>query len=110
MGEQMLYNRQRPILPPCENQDPCTGEENTYTKGVLPSDARNISRAFDIPPTVSFKSTKDIFQMRIDRYGSANFTTDTAPCAKHIQTYSYQGLSSENSSLEQLSLKRPCRH
>ena len=87
MGEQMLYNRQRPILPPCENQDPCTGEENTYTKGVLPSDARNISRNFDIPPTVSFKSTKDIFQMRIDRYGSANFTSATAPCAKHIQTY-----------------------
>jgi hypothetical protein len=25
--------------------------------------------------------------MRIDRYGSANFTSDTAPCAKHTQTY-----------------------
>jgi hypothetical protein len=88
-ANQVINNTQRPIEPKCFVPSPCLSHDPTpiYTKGIIPSDAQAISRDFDIPPTISFRMTKDIFQKRVDRYGAAEWGSNgEAPCSKHWST------------------------
>ena len=89
-----IQTLREPIFPPCFVPGPCFGHdaEPIYTKGVIPEDSGNaLSYNVDIPPTVSYRMSKDIFQKRLDRYGLSNWGHgEAAPCPEHkIRTVSY---------------------
>ena len=88
-NSQIKFEQQR-IEPPCFVPGRCFSNdtEPIYTKGIIPIDVPALSYSLDPNPTVSFRTSKDIFQKRVDRYGLADWgsTSEQVPCIKHKST------------------------
>jgi hypothetical protein len=87
-----------PITPACypgSRPESCIAYPQYYTSGVIPDDdpqwianqcAGVLSRGVDIPPSITYKASKDVFQMKTTRWGADSWgaINDDVPCTKHI--------------------------
>lgn len=75
----------RPGQANCQNRE-------VYFRGIIPdfdpseSLVQVLSVSVDIPPAVSYRATKDIFQMMTVRYGLDGYNNSIGSCVKHIGT------------------------
>jgi hypothetical protein len=85
-GAQASINVQTPIFPPCWRTPDCFGGQEIYVDHVIPDDVQALAKGHDVIPGVNYKSTRDIFQKRTDRYGDDAFNNSpdaAVDCAKH---------------------------